>query len=156
MTTSNTLPYLDTAEKLRAYTQQHWHIDIEPALVSAYCGKSGDVIIFPSDAYKMQHSPLHSACHGTIRVEKVSLVHPCVLAVLKEAHRKKEQEEKAASLKRIQEYEEYVFARQLKQSERLARVTEQKHRKLLQELEEMKKAPAPGFLTRLLQKWKQS
>lgn len=152
----STLPYLDTEEKLRAYTKQHWYIDIEPALVSAYCGKSGDVLIFPSDAYKMQYSPLHSACHGTIRVEKVSLVHPCVLAVLKEAHRKKEQEEKAALRKRIQEHEEYVLAIQRKQAEMLARVRERHIRKLSQETEEMKKASAPGFITRLLQKMKQS
>lgn len=107
------LPYLDTEEKLRAYTKTHWQIDIDPALISAFSCNPERVLIQPSDAYNRQHAPLGSHYTGTIIITRASLVHPCVLPVLREAYRKREQEAKerlSAELKKRDEFVSKIIA----------------------------------------------
>lgn len=91
----NTLPYLDTEEKLREFTCKTWRTNIEPCHISAQVDRHGKVAIFPSSSYKMTHQLLNctSLNHGTISVEQISFVHPCVLPVLEEAYRRKEEED---------------------------------------------------------------
>ena len=91
----NTLPHLDTEEKLREFTRKTWHINIAPCLISAKVDGQGNVTIFPSYSHKMIYQQLNctSLNHGTISVEQISLVHPCVLPVLEESYRKKEEED---------------------------------------------------------------
>ena len=91
----NTLPHLDTEEKLREFTRKTWRINIAPYHISAHVGMKGNVSIFPSSSYKMTYHQLNctSLNHGSISVEQLSVVHPCVLPVLEEAYRKKEEED---------------------------------------------------------------
>lgn len=138
----STLPYLDTEEKLRDYTKQHWNIDIEPALISAHCEDSDRVLIFPSAAYKLSHSMVCYSSVGVITYKQESLVHPCVLPVLEEAYYKKEQEKHEENRKRMQAYAEHLRTIHLLKAENQARVREQYIRNLSQEIEEKKKAPS--------------
>jgi septin family protein len=90
-----TLPYLDTEEKLREFTRKTWHINIAPYHISAQVDRHGNVVIFPSSSYKMTHQQINciSLNHGSISVEQISFVHPCVLPVLEEAYHQKEKED---------------------------------------------------------------
>ena len=110
------LPYLDTEEKLCSYTKTHWQIDIDPALISAFSSNPERVLIQPSDAYNLLHASLNSYCSGTIIITRASLVHPCVLPVLREAYRKRKQEREERLSADLKKRDEFV----LKESERKA------------------------------------
>lgn len=150
----NNLPYLDTEEKLRDFTRKTWRINIAPCLISAKVDGQGNVTIFPSYSHKMTHQMINctNLNHGTISVEQISLVHPCVLPVLEEAYRQKEKED---SLKQ-NAFDEEVRIRFKRQQERsfniIAARIEQETQRFQEEIEDMKnyQPPArPSLLTRI-------
>lgn len=147
------LPYLDTEEKLRDFTRKTWRIDIAPCLISAHVDVQGNVSIFPSYSHKMTQRQLCIPLnHGTISVDKISFVAPCVLPVLEEAYRKKEKEDTLNK----NSFDEEVRIRFEQQQERsfnivMARI-ERETQQLQKEIEYMEnyQPPArPSLLTRI-------
>lgn len=140
------LPYLDTEEKLREFTRKTWRINIAPCLISAKVDGKGNVTIFPSYSYNMTHQQLNctNLNHGTISVEKISFVHPCVLPVLEEAYSKKERED---TLKQnsFEEARRKHFNRQLEQSFKISLNEIAREKQCFQkEIEDMKNYQPPA------------
>ncbi len=150
-TVMTSLPSLDTEEKLRAFTKQHWGIDIEPALVSAHA--AGDsVLIFPSSAYRCLYAQVNCAfaSMGQITYEQQALVHPCVLPVLQKAYHHKEQQEKAASRARMETFYNDCQKRLDREAERRALALENEIERLRQGSEEKRKDPSKSLLSRII------
>ncbi len=148
------LPYLDTEEKLREFTRKTWRIDIAPYHISAHVDIQGNVSIFPSASYRMTNQRLNctNLNYGTISVDKINFVHPCVLPVLEEAYRQKEKED-ILNKDALVEESKIRFNQLHEQSFEiaLARI-ERKNQRLQKKIEDMKnyQPPArPSLLTRI-------
>lgn len=148
-TVMTSLPYLDTEEKLRAFTKKHWGIDIEPALVSAHA--AGDsVLIFPSAVYRNMYAQANCefASMGQITYEQQALVHPCILPVLQKAYHHKEQQEKAASRARMETF--YNDCQERLDREAGRRALEQEIERLRQRDAKRRKNPSKSLLSRII------
>lgn len=148
------LPYLDTEEKLRDFTRKTWHIDIAPYHISAHVDRKGNVSILPSASYRMTHQMANSTTlnHGVISVERISVVDPCVLPVLKEAYRQKEKEDTLKQNAFDEEFRKHFKQQQERSFNIVMARIERETQQLQKEIEAMKnyQPPArPSLLTRI-------